>query len=250
MSQQPQDEYAKKSRLSKCLMEVLKDHEAIAYFIQYMDSCKASAVLRFWLDAESFQASTWTRIRTHSLQSVSKSSLIKAKKDLSSDSLTQSINKDITSPVSGASLDIIDSIAQTEVPSSSALTSNLDQSITEPTDKNEDKVQQLNNDICDITKNVIPSDVSADCEQKLNDCDSRIREKCKDGEERNNLSLPIESCDSSTAEDEHSDSAISYRDIASPSPTSQVACDSQSSAKSSVSTSGNLADKLKKSKYN
>ncbi|XP_060578196.1 A-kinase anchor protein 10, mitochondrial-like isoform X2 [Ruditapes philippinarum] len=226
-------------------MEVLKDHEAIAYFIQYMDSCKASAILRFWLDAESFQASTWTRIRTHSLQSVSKSSLIKAKKNLSSESLTQSINKDITSPVSGASLDMID--PEAEGPSSSALNSNLKQTkTTEYTDTDGVKAKQFNDDTSDLTENVIPSDVSDDTEGKLKDCDSRVREKCKHGEEKNKLTLPLEPCDSSTA-DKTTDSAISYRDITSPSPTSQGACDSQSSAKSNISTSGNLADKLKKS---
>ncbi|XP_045171774.2 A-kinase anchor protein 10, mitochondrial-like [Mercenaria mercenaria] len=253
MSHQPQDEYVKKSRLSKSLTEVLKDHEAVAYLIQYMDSCKASALIRFWLDAGSFQASTWTRIRTHSLQSVSKSSLIKTTSDLSTDSLTQSINKDITSPVSGASLDLVDQGLQSGSVEahSSAFNSNLDQNKpcdqTEQADAKEDKTKQYKIQLDDLTEENIPSDVSDNSEGNVKDCDSRVREKCKTGEEKINMSLPIEPCDSSAVDNKLSESAISYRDIASPSPTDQEANDSQSSAKSNSYSSSNLAEKLKKS---
>lgn len=58
------------SRLSKTLHEVLYDKDALAYFIQYMTSRDAEHIIKFWLDAGSFQASSWTRIRTHSLNKI------------------------------------------------------------------------------------------------------------------------------------------------------------------------------------
>ena len=55
------------SRLSKNINEVLRDKDALACFMQYMESRKVGALIKFWCDAESFQAATWSRIRTHSL---------------------------------------------------------------------------------------------------------------------------------------------------------------------------------------
>lgn len=63
------------SRLSKTLLEILHDKEALPYFIQYMESRNAGRYVRFWLDAKSFQTAAWTRIRTHSLNALAKSSL-------------------------------------------------------------------------------------------------------------------------------------------------------------------------------
>ena len=63
------------SRLSKTLTEVLHDKEALPYFIQFMATRKGEHLIKFWLDAESFQASSWTRIRSHSLKSVRKMTL-------------------------------------------------------------------------------------------------------------------------------------------------------------------------------
>lgn len=63
------------SRLSKTFQEILHDKDALPYFIQYMESKDADHLIRFWLDAESFQAATWTRIRTQSMQSLSRSSV-------------------------------------------------------------------------------------------------------------------------------------------------------------------------------
>ena len=57
------------SRLSKTFHEVLHDKDALPYFIQFMGSQNAEHIIKFWLDAESFQASSWTRIRSQSLKS-------------------------------------------------------------------------------------------------------------------------------------------------------------------------------------
>ncbi|XP_054713208.1 A-kinase anchor protein 10, mitochondrial-like [Uloborus diversus] len=50
-----------KSRLSKDLLEVLHDNAALAYFIQFMDANKAKHLVKFWLEAESFQVSSETK---------------------------------------------------------------------------------------------------------------------------------------------------------------------------------------------
>lgn len=50
-----------KSRLSKDLHEVLQDNAALAYFIQFLDAHKAKHLVKFWLEAESFQSSFETR---------------------------------------------------------------------------------------------------------------------------------------------------------------------------------------------
>lgn len=60
------------SRLSKTLLEILNDKDALSLYIKYMDAIKNAQHIRFWLDAESFQASTWSRLRTHSLNSAKK----------------------------------------------------------------------------------------------------------------------------------------------------------------------------------
>ncbi|XP_021370478.1 A-kinase anchor protein 10, mitochondrial-like [Mizuhopecten yessoensis] len=61
------------SWLSKTLSEILNDKDALGLLIKYMDAIKSAQHIRFWLDAESFQASTWSRLRTHSLNSAKKS---------------------------------------------------------------------------------------------------------------------------------------------------------------------------------
>lgn len=63
------------SRLSKTLLEILHDKEALPHFIQYMESRNTGRYVRFWLDAKSFQTAAWTRIQTHSLNALAKSSL-------------------------------------------------------------------------------------------------------------------------------------------------------------------------------
>ncbi len=65
----PQTPVLTSSRLSKTLHEVLHDKDALPYFIQYMTSRSAEQIIKFWLDSESFQASSWTRIRSQSLRS-------------------------------------------------------------------------------------------------------------------------------------------------------------------------------------
>ncbi|XP_059144716.1 A-kinase anchor protein 10, mitochondrial-like isoform X2 [Physella acuta] len=65
------------SRLSKTLQEILRDKHALSCFKSFMRSQAAEHIIQFWCDAESFHASTLMRLRTHSLQSISKSSLHK-----------------------------------------------------------------------------------------------------------------------------------------------------------------------------
>ncbi|XP_064425019.1 A-kinase anchor protein 10, mitochondrial isoform X1 [Latimeria chalumnae] len=65
-----------KSRLSKTLDQVLQDHTAIPYFIQFMEVRRAEHLVKFCLDAESFRSTSWTRIRAHSLNTVKQSSLM------------------------------------------------------------------------------------------------------------------------------------------------------------------------------
>ena len=67
------------SRLSKTLHEVLHDQNAIPYLLQYMDCQGVGHFVKFWLDANSFQASSWTRIQSQSLKLLSKSSVSKAR---------------------------------------------------------------------------------------------------------------------------------------------------------------------------
>ncbi|XP_067137496.1 A-kinase anchor protein 10, mitochondrial [Centruroides vittatus] len=52
-----------KSRLSKTLHEVLHDHGALAYFIQFMEAHNAKHFVKFWIEAESFLVSARTRLK-------------------------------------------------------------------------------------------------------------------------------------------------------------------------------------------
>ncbi len=51
------------SRLSKTLREILHDRDALPHFIQFMETRGAGHLVRFWLDVESFHASTATRLQ-------------------------------------------------------------------------------------------------------------------------------------------------------------------------------------------
>ncbi|KAM6465044.1 A-kinase anchor protein 10, mitochondrial isoform 1-T1 [Liasis olivaceus] len=64
-----------KSSLSKTLKQVLRDAVALPYFTQYMEVHRMEHLVRFWLEAETFRSSTWSRIRAHSLNTVKHSSL-------------------------------------------------------------------------------------------------------------------------------------------------------------------------------
>ncbi|KAJ7308810.1 hypothetical protein JRQ81_008077 [Phrynocephalus forsythii] len=64
-----------KSSLSKTLEQVLRDPVALPYFLQFMELRRMEHLARFWLEAESFHAATWSRIRAHSLNRVKHSSL-------------------------------------------------------------------------------------------------------------------------------------------------------------------------------
>ena len=75
--QAPKSPMKTSSRLSKTLQEILHDKDALHCFIQFMESQHAERFIRFWLDANSFRASTLTRLHTHSLQMVGSSTLLK-----------------------------------------------------------------------------------------------------------------------------------------------------------------------------
>ena len=51
-----------KSRLSKTTKEVLHDHSALGYFIQYLEARDADQLVKFWLDVESYRCSASTII--------------------------------------------------------------------------------------------------------------------------------------------------------------------------------------------
>ncbi|RLV97131.1 hypothetical protein DV515_00012098 [Chloebia gouldiae] len=64
-----------KSSLSKSLEQVLQDSVALPYFVQFMELRRMEHLVKFWLEAESFHSTTWSRIRAHSLNTVKQSSL-------------------------------------------------------------------------------------------------------------------------------------------------------------------------------
>lgn len=64
-----------RSRLSKTVDQILRDNVAVPYFIQSMETRSAEHLVRFWLEAESFRSTSWSRVRAHSLNSVKHSTL-------------------------------------------------------------------------------------------------------------------------------------------------------------------------------
>lgn len=64
-----------RSRLSKTVDQILRDTVALPYYIQFMDTRGTDNLVRFWLEAESFRATSWSRVRAHSLNSIKQSSL-------------------------------------------------------------------------------------------------------------------------------------------------------------------------------
>lgn len=64
-----------RSRLSKTVEQVLRDAVALPYFLHFMVTRSAEHLARFWLEAESFRSTSWSRVRAHSLNSVKHSSL-------------------------------------------------------------------------------------------------------------------------------------------------------------------------------
>lgn len=69
---QPQET---RSRLSKTVDHVLRDNVAIPHYMHFMELQGADHLVRFWLEAESFRSTSWSRVRAHSLNSVKHSSL-------------------------------------------------------------------------------------------------------------------------------------------------------------------------------
>uniref|UniRef100_A0A3Q0SAF5 A-kinase anchoring protein 10 n=1 Tax=Amphilophus citrinellus TaxID=61819 RepID=A0A3Q0SAF5_AMPCI len=69
---QPQET---RSRLSKTVDQALQDNVAIPHFMHFMELRGADHLVRFWLEAERFRSTSWSRVRAHSLNSVKHSSL-------------------------------------------------------------------------------------------------------------------------------------------------------------------------------
>uniref|UniRef100_A0A665XDF0 RGS domain-containing protein n=1 Tax=Echeneis naucrates TaxID=173247 RepID=A0A665XDF0_ECHNA len=69
---QPQET---RSRLSKTVDQVLRDKVAMPHYMHFMELQGADHLVRFWLEAESFRSTSWSRVRAHSLNSVKHSSL-------------------------------------------------------------------------------------------------------------------------------------------------------------------------------
>lgn len=69
---QPQET---RSRLSKTVDQVLRDNVAIPHYMHFTELRGADHLVRFWLEAESFRSTSWSRVRAHSLNSVKHSTL-------------------------------------------------------------------------------------------------------------------------------------------------------------------------------
>ncbi|KAM6906833.1 A-kinase anchor protein 10, mitochondrial [Xenentodon cancila] len=69
---QPQET---RSRLSKTVDQVLRDSVAMPHYMHFMERRGADHIVRFWLEAECFRSTSWSRVRAHSLNSVKHSSL-------------------------------------------------------------------------------------------------------------------------------------------------------------------------------
>ncbi|XP_021570443.1 A-kinase anchor protein 10, mitochondrial isoform X2 [Carlito syrichta] len=87
-----------KSSLSKTLEQVLHDPVVLPYFIQFMELRRMEHLVKFWLEAESFHSTTWSRIRAHSLNTVKQSSLAEPvspskKHETTASFLTESLDK-------------------------------------------------------------------------------------------------------------------------------------------------------------
>ncbi|KAJ3588963.1 hypothetical protein NHX12_009815 [Muraenolepis orangiensis] len=64
-----------RSRLSKTLEQILRDGVAVPYYVQFLETQGTDHLVCFWLEAERFRSSSWSRVRAHSLNSVKHSSL-------------------------------------------------------------------------------------------------------------------------------------------------------------------------------
>lgn len=69
---QPQET---RSRLSKTVDQVLRDNVALPHYTHFAELRGADHLVRFWLEAETFRSTSWSRVRAHSLNSVKHSSL-------------------------------------------------------------------------------------------------------------------------------------------------------------------------------
>uniref|UniRef100_A0A9J8CPN2 A kinase (PRKA) anchor protein 10 n=1 Tax=Cyprinus carpio carpio TaxID=630221 RepID=A0A9J8CPN2_CYPCA len=91
-----------RSRLSKTVDQILRDNVALPYFIQFMETRSAEHLVRFWLEAESFRSTSWSRVRAHSLNSVKHSTLAEPAAALESPDSPDSPNDPNTNSHTGA----------------------------------------------------------------------------------------------------------------------------------------------------
>ncbi|XP_074176765.1 A-kinase anchor protein 10, mitochondrial isoform X3 [Rhinolophus sinicus] len=94
-----------KSSLSKTLEQVLHDTVVLPYFIQFMELRRMEHLVKFWLEAESFYSTTWSRIRAHSLNTVKQSSLAEPvspskKQETTASFVTESLDKRLEDSIS------------------------------------------------------------------------------------------------------------------------------------------------------
>ncbi|TRY59893.1 hypothetical protein DNTS_008123 [Danionella cerebrum] len=110
-----------RSRLSKTVDQILRDNVALPYFIQLMETRSADHLVRFWLEAESFRSTSWSRVRAHSLNSVKHSTLAEPATTLDSPDSPESPNHhSIPSlPTDGAQQDPFSSRPHTPSPQDS-----------------------------------------------------------------------------------------------------------------------------------
>ena len=248
--------------MSKSLQEFIHQRDAIPQLIQYLEACKAGALIRFWLDADSFQASTWTRIRTHSLNIVSKSSLINRKESVKQSKVKE---KDITSPNS-QSTDAETSSDKTDTSNLTPLSADQDEAslVCNTASPVPNHIESRDKPRANSDINEIRTTETLTLEEKNSeDEDYRNREKCKD-EINNRLSLSLDlqedyisnayplstnSVDSGAVSAKSNSSVISVPDLNCSKDSQDQNSKVPSGSKQSTGQKDQLAEKLKKSEY-
>ncbi|KAJ8372946.1 hypothetical protein AAFF_G00272700 [Aldrovandia affinis] len=79
-----------RSRLSKTVEQIVRDAVATPYYLQFMEAQGADHLVRFWLEAESFRATSWSRLQATN-----------ALKQLSDKLMKKSVRNDIVAKICG-----------------------------------------------------------------------------------------------------------------------------------------------------
>ncbi|CAH1801919.1 unnamed protein product [Owenia fusiformis] len=184
------------SRLSKTFHEIIHDKDALPSFIQYLEAKDKVQFIKFWLDAESFQASSWSRIRTHSMNTLAKSSLSgKEKNDLDpgrsrSQGLISAIESKSHKPddettVPSIAVTDYDATSSTKVPKSVKVSSIQDHIPNGAlnSDKITETIKSTSNDIRNISAAIMdfkPSKTKGNISNPLNAQDGEVNKTLKD----------------------------------------------------------------------